>query len=163
MLKQLGAAALVSLAFASSANAGEVDAYGGIAADAASTALALSAPGIVEMNPLGWATVPLRILAVQYAKSLPEEEGKPMMQGINAAGWGAAANNLLVLAGASSVAAPIIGIAVGYALWKKGEPEREFWAICAAQKKSNPQLKCTFEANRTILAHAATAAQTGGN
>lgn len=162
MFKKLGAAALVSLAVATNAQAGEVEAYGGIAADAASTALALSAPGIVEMNPLGWATVPLRIMAVEYAKSLPEEEGKPMMQTITAAGWGAAANNLLVLAGASSVAAPIVGIAVGYALWKQGEPEREFWAICAAQKKDNPQLKCNYGPVQTVVAHAGTAT-VGGN
>jgi hypothetical protein len=162
MMKKLGAAALITLAFASNANAGEVEAYGGIAADAVSTGFALAAPGVTEMNPLGWATIPIRIAMVQYAKSLPEEEGRPMMQSITAAGWGAAANNLLVLAGASTIAAPVLGLAVTYALWKKGEPEREFWAICAAQKKVSPGLKCNIDSGRTLVAQAGSTV-IGGN
>jgi hypothetical protein len=85
MFKQLGAAALITLAFVSNARAGETEAYTGIAADAVSTGLALSASGVVEMNPMGWATIPIRLAMVQYAKSLPEEEGRPMMQSISAA------------------------------------------------------------------------------
>ncbi|MEJ6023569.1 hypothetical protein [Ramlibacter sp. PS4R-6] len=163
MFKKLGAAALISLAVASQAQAGEVEAYSGITADAVSTGLALSAPGIGELNPLGWATVPLRIMMVQHAKSLPQEEGRPMMQSIEAGGWGAAANNLLVLAGASSIAAPIVGLAVGYAIWKKGEPEREFWAICTAQKKVHPQLKCDIDSGKAVVAQAAATPETGAN
>jgi hypothetical protein len=162
MFKQLGAAALITLAAASTAHAGETEAYTGIAADAVSTGVALSASGVVEMNPLGWATIPIRLAMVQYAKSLPEEEGQPMMQSISAAGWGAAANNLLILAGASTAAAPVLGLAVTYAMWKKGAPEREFWAICAAQKKVHPQLKCNIDSGKTMVAQAG-APQAGGN
>jgi hypothetical protein len=143
MRKQF-AAAILSLAALQCAHAGEQDAYSGIAADAATTGLALSAPGLAEANPMGWATVPLRLMMVQYAKSLPREQGQPIMDATAAVGWAAAANNLLALAGAS-VAGPLVAVAVGYSMWKKGEPEREFWAICAEQRKIHPNLKCNYQ------------------
>jgi hypothetical protein len=144
MRKQM-VAAVLSMAVASMAAAGEQDAYTGVAADAVSTGAALAAPGIGEANPLGWATVPIRIAIIQHAKSLPREQGQPMMDAVSASGWGAAANNLLVLAGASA-AAPLAGLAIGYAVWKSGETEREFWRMCAVHKSMDPQVKCEFRA-----------------
>ena len=143
MKKQLVTAAL-SFAIASSTAAGESPAYGGIAADAITTGIALSVPGIVEMNPLGWATVPIRLAVMEHAKRLPREEGQPIMDAISAGGWGAAVNNLLVLAG-TGAAAPVVGLAVGYAVWKQGEQEREFWQICAMHRAADPGVKCEFK------------------
>lgn len=172
MFKKLGAAALITLAVASNAQAGEVGAYGGIAADAVSTGLALAAPGIVEANPLGWVTIPIRLAMMQYAKSLPREEGQPVMDTVSAGGWGAAMNNLAVLAGAGA-AAPVLGIVVGYAVWKSGEKERDFWTTCAVNKLVEPDVECRFKprdseemtrlaldlgAHRQLVAQAATAA-----
>src|SRR5438105_10376786 len=142
MMKKLAAAAL-SLAAVSMAQAGEQDALLGIAADAATTGAALAIPGIAESNPLGWATIPIRLAIIQHAKTLPREEGQPLMDATSATGWGAAANNLLVLAGASPVA-PIIGVVVGYAIWKSGAPEREFWQMCAVHRKMDSRTKCEF-------------------
>lgn len=144
MMKKLGAAALITLAFASNARAGEVEAYGGIAADAVTTGIALSMPGIVETNPLGWATLPIRLAVMQHAKSLPREQGQPLMDSVSATGWGAAANNLAVLAGAGP-AAPVVAIAVGYAMWKAGEKERDFWSTCAVHKTIDPAVTCSFK------------------
>jgi len=145
MTKQFATAALAIAACIAStvAHAGEQDAFSGVAADAATTGAALATPGITEANPLGWATVPLRLAAIQYAKTLPKEQGQPVMDAVSASGWGAAANNLMVLAGASTVA-PVIGFAIGYAVWKSGEEEREFWQACAIHKQMEPNVKCEY-------------------
>lgn len=108
-------------------------AYVGVAADGVSTAIALSAPNIVEANPLGWWTLPLRIGIIEYAKTLPPHEGVPVLHATEAVGWGAAVNNLLVFAGVQ--AAPVIGLAVGLYLWHQGSDEREFMRACAVQRE----------------------------
>lgn len=141
MKKQLLAAALALAA--ASAHADDTQAYTAVAADAATTAAALATPGIIEANPLGWATVPIRLAIVQHAKTLPREQGQPLMDATSAGGWGAAANNLLVLAGAGP-AAPVVGLAVAFAVWKSGENEREFWRLCAMHKEMDPNVQCNF-------------------
>jgi hypothetical protein len=40
----------------------------------------------------------------------------------------------------------VIGLAVGYAVWKQGETEREFWQICAVHQKLDAAVKCQFRA-----------------
>ena len=140
--------ALVAAAFAAGAHAQEAtgkDAYGGLAADAISTAVGLTVPGIVELNPLAAISLPLRIMAIEHAKTLPREQAQPILDSTQAAGWGAAANNLLVLAGAGTIA-PVVGLAVGYAIWKSGEDERNFWQACAVHRADNPNIKCEFKA-----------------
>jgi hypothetical protein len=142
MKKQM-IAAMLSMAIGSMAFAGEEQAYQATAADAISTGAALATPGVVELNPLGWATVPLRLLAIQNAKSLPREEAQPQLDMISASSWGAAANNVLVMAGVGA-AAPVVGLVVGYAVWRSGEKEREFWQLCAVHQKMSPGAKCEF-------------------
>ena len=144
MKKQLVVAAVLVAGALSMAQAGEQEAGSGVAADAASTAAALATPGIAEANPLGWATLPIRLAVIEHAKTLPREEGQPLMDAVSASGWGAAANNLLVLAGAGP-AAPIVGVALGYAMWKQGETEREFWRMCAMHKQMEPGVQCAFK------------------
>ena len=140
-------AAMFSIAFATMACAGEDQnqAHMATAADAVTTGIGLATPGLGEANPLGLLTFPIRAAIVEHAKTLPREQGQPIMDSVSATGWGAAANNLLVLAGAGPVA-PVIGLAVGYAMWKKGEPEREFWTACATHKKLDANTKCEFRA-----------------
>jgi len=145
MTKHLIAAAL-ALAAVSFAHAGEQEATLGVAADAATTAASLATPGLAETNPLGWATLPIRLAIIEHAKTLPREEAQPLVDMTSASGWGAAANNLMALAGAAGPAAPIVGMAVAYAVWKKGETEREFWKMCAVHKQFNPATKCEFRA-----------------
>lgn len=139
------AAAVIALSIACPAGAQPHPAQGAVAADAVSTAVALAAPGVVELNPLGWATVPLRLAAIEHAKRLPREEGQPILDAISAGGWAAAANNLLVLAGASGAAGPLVAMVVGYAMWNAGAAEREFWRMCAEHKRFDPGVTCRFE------------------
>jgi hypothetical protein len=139
-------AALVSMSMASlAAAAGDEQAYQGTAADAVTTAIGLATPGLAEANPLGLATVPIRAALIEHAKTLPREEGQPLMDAVSATGWGAAASNVLMLAGAAT-AAPVVGLAVGYAVWKKGETEREFWNMCAVHQQLEAGVKCEFRA-----------------
>lgn len=133
----------LAMACCFSAMASEQDAYTGVAVDAATSAAAIGAGGL-EVNPLGFATIPLRIGVMEYAKTLPREESQPLMDAITASGWGAAANNLLVLAGAG-VVAPLFGIVVGYTIWEHGETEREFWRLCAIhQQWEEKVVHCRF-------------------
>jgi hypothetical protein len=118
------------------------DEYQAIAADAITTSAATNA---VEMNPLGFATVPLRMALVEHARTLPIEEALPITDAVSATSWGAATNNLLMLAGAST-AAPVVGFVLGYVIWQSGEKEREFWRLCKYYKETDPNIKtCKFE------------------
>jgi len=123
-----------------------------IAADAASTAAGLAA-GAAEANPIGWATIPLRLFALEYAKTLPKEEGVQIEHVISAGGWGAAANNVCIVGailtgGALAPLCPMVGMATGLHLWTQGQGEREFWAICAQERIywGNPDMTCTYTA-----------------
>ena len=122
---------------------GPVHADAGVAADAVTTGIALSATGVVETNPIGLATVPIRLVVIEHAKTLPPEEGTPILHAINATSWGAAANNLLVLAKIS--AAPLVGVLVTFILWNQGKEEREFAQLCALHKQiEGKNLTCVY-------------------
>lgn len=140
---------------------GEEDAdaaYLGVTADAVSTAATLAVPGIVEANPLGWATVPLRVAAIEYAKTLPREERQQILDAVSAGGWGAAASNLLMAAGATA-AAPVVGMVVVAVLWKSGEQEREFWRLCAVHRRMTPGVSCEYRRANVQLAMAPSSMQ----
>jgi hypothetical protein len=117
--------------------------YDALAADAATTAGALAAGG-VELNPLGWWTVPIRLGILESAKSLPDQDRVMVHHGMNATGYGAAANNLLVFMG--SAGAPVFGLMVGLGIWAGGRDEREFFQICARERVywGNPSMTCAF-------------------
>jgi len=119
--------------------------YSAVAADAATTATGLSMAGVAEMNPLGWATVPLRIAVIERAKTMPIEHGTPVLHMTSAVGWGAATNNLLVMAGAGPLSI-VAGIVVGIGVWQDGERERQFWSNCAQHRKLEPDktLECVW-------------------
>ena len=108
-------------------------AYGGIAADAATTAHAL-AQGAAEANPLGWATVPLRLGVVAYASTLTPEQGVPVVRAVTQVSYGAAVANLVNLP---------VGMTVTLILWLKDKPERDFYAMCARIKA--PEQRCVYK------------------
>jgi hypothetical protein len=118
-----------------------------IAADAVSTAAALSTKA-VEMNPAGWATVPIRLAITEYARKLPAHESKPITDAVGAAGWGAAANNALVALGAGP-GALLVGALVTLTIWRQGADEREFLRLCQVHRviSKNPRLTCTFKSS----------------
>lgn len=118
-------------------------AYGGIAADGLTTAVALSLPNMVEANPLGYLTIPLRIAAIEYSQTLPKEEGVQIVHSIGAVSWGAAVSNILVIAGAANPIALAAGAGVMLAKWMAGEDERLYAQYCAAWITEKPGNTCT--------------------
>ena len=125
---------------------GPTEPYRAVAADAATTAVGLSAPGIAEANPLGWATVPLRIFLIEQARQMPEAQGKPRLHALTAASYGAALSNLLVLSGAPVLLGPLAGLALAAYLWREGETEREFARLCEVHRSYQSQLRCEWTA-----------------
>lgn len=123
-----------------------------IAADAVSTVGALSS-GATELNPLGWATGPLRLVMLEYAKTLPPSESVQVRHSVRAGGYGAAANNVAVMVGIQG--APVIGIFVGIGIWASGREEREFWAMCDREREhwGRPDMSCTYTPGPVVMAH----------
>jgi hypothetical protein len=119
--------------------------YSAVAADAATTATGLSMAGVAELNPLGLWSFPLRLAIIEKAKTLPIEEGTPVLHTINAVGWGAAANNLLVMAGAGPFALAA-GVMVAVGIWADGENERLFYENCSVHRRMEPEkiLECVW-------------------
>lgn len=117
-----------------------------IAADAATTAIGLS-HGFVEANPIGLVGIPLRLAATQYARTLPEQEGQPILDAVDSASWGAAAANLLTLAGAGP-AGLVVGVVIAGKLWADGAEKREFLIACAVHRQVIPEaaaLPCVYQ------------------
>lgn len=104
--------------------------------DLATTYVAL-ARGATEMNPLGpgslWITKPL---VYRWIKSQPKEDQPGYFSVGNAFGWGAAANNLCVIATGGACA--LIGAVAGLIAWKQGAVEREYWDLCKQVRHREP-------------------------
>ena len=58
--------------------------------------------------------------------------------------WGVSVSNLIVLLTAATPVGLATGAMVGLALWQGTALEREFAAICARERLSNPRLRCVF-------------------
>lgn len=117
--------------------------YDALVADATTTTGALMA-GATEMNPLGWGTIPLRIVIIEYSKTLPAHEAVRVRHLARAAWYGAAANNLPVMLGAAG--GPVAALVVGIGIWAGGRDEREFWLLCALERQhwGNPDMPCLY-------------------
>jgi len=118
------------------------------AADVASTGAAL-ALGAAEANPLGLLTLPMKFAAIRYAEGLPDGDKQTAQSVISSMWRGAAANNVCVImsivtGGTFAPVCAIAGFAVAWHEWQSGEIERQFWMVCAYEKQSNPELKCSF-------------------
>lgn len=111
--------------------------HDGTAADVGSTALALS-QGLSEANPIALPALPLRLALVEHAKSLPPEQGVPIIESSRAAGWGFGAHNIAMLL--APELAPVIGLVAWIAVWHQSAEEREFLRICAWLKSQNPEV-----------------------
>lgn len=126
-------------------------AVAGHAADLGTTGIGLLL-GAAEANPLGLLTVGLKVWAHQKIQDAPPEEQPRLWSAYGAMGWGAAANNMCVIAaivtgGAGAVLCPMIGLATGLSVWDRGGSERDratFAALCDQARAKNPQTVCTY-------------------
>jgi hypothetical protein len=151
-------AALIALALLAAAPAHADDlrtdrreAVAAHAADLATTATGL-ALGAVETNPLGVLLIVPKVVAYHRIKAAPVAEQPTLWSAYQAFGWGAAANNVCVIAaiatgGPAIVPCMAVGAAVGALSWgwDAGRRERdEFAEICEQQRQAHPALVCTY-------------------
>ena len=128
----------------------------GQAADVGTTGAGLLL-GAAEANPLGIVTLGIKAVAYQKIKNSPPVE-QPRLWGMyGALGWGAAANNLCVIAtiatgGAGAVLCPLLGLGAGIGSWNSGAEERDratFAAICDQAKIKNPDMVCIYNGSNS--------------
>ena len=128
----------------------------GQAADVGTTGVGLLL-GAAEANPLGLVTLGIKAVAYQKIKDSPPAE-QPRLWGMyGAMGWGAAANNLCVIAaiatgGGAAVLCPLLGLGTGLSNWNAGSAERDratFAAICDEAKLKKPDMVCTYNGSNT--------------
>lgn len=111
---------------------------GGILADSATTYHAISSGVGVEANPVlpqgavGAAVVSagLKLAVTHGVKHFAPEACVPAYRGTTAVGWGAAANNLAVIAGSSGVLPVAVGLGVGAVLWQQPALEQQAVKFC---------------------------------
>lgn len=114
--------------------------------------------GAAEANPLGVLSLGFKLLAHQQIQRAPAVEQPHLWSAYGAMGWGAAANNMCVIAaistgGVGAMLCPVIGLAAGLGVWSRNAADRDratFAAICQEARKANPQLECVY---REALAH----------
>lgn len=133
------------------ASAAQQQAVTGQMADVGTTGAGLLL-GAAEANPLGILTIGLKVLAHERIKAAPETEQPRLWAAYGAMGWGAAANNMCVIAaiatgGAAAALCPVIGVATGVGVWNHGSADRDratFAALCDQARRTNPQMVCTY-------------------
>lgn len=116
--------------------------------DVASTVAGLAAGG-VEANPLGLALLPVKYATLEYAKTLPDGEREYTQSQISSIWGGAAVSNwctvgVLLTGGITALPCLVVGLGYGVYDWQSTANEREFWAICADEKRKNPLMVCKF-------------------
>jgi hypothetical protein len=150
MIRTLALIFALSLGVAHAEDA-RTDAIVGAAADCLTTgaALTLGAGVLTEANPIGAvASCAIKPIAVYIADQQPEPQRTTILHAHGAISSGAAANNFaLLLAPKLGPYAAGIGLIVAAALWKRGEREREYMAICADQRKQFANLTCHYTAS----------------
>ncbi len=98
-------------------------AWAAAGADSASTAVGLAA-GLTELNPLGpIGAIVVKVAAMGYIGSLPEEDRSANYNLVSSFWGGAAVNNLCWLTGAGP-ACLLLGLGAGRWLWNSSEDER---------------------------------------
>ena len=123
----------------------------GQGADVGSTGMGLLM-GAAEANPLGLVTLGIKAVAYQNIKDSPPVEQPRMWSMYGALGWGAAANNLCVIAaiatgGAAGVLCPLLGLGAGIGAWNNDSDQRDratFAAICKEARQNNPDMVCIY-------------------
>lgn len=146
----------LSIMIATSAHADDfrrqkIEAAAAHSADIATTGAGL-AMGAAEGNPLGLLMIPVKLVSYHRIKAAPEVEQPAMWAAYEAMGWGAAANNLCVIAAIASGGPAIVPcLAVGAAAaglsWAIDQPRRqrmEFEDACEQAKTANPDISCVW-------------------
>lgn len=151
LLAKLAAGALLAAGLCPALAQVEQQARTAAIADGVTTAAGLAA-GAAEMNPLGpLLSIGMKVVMMQYAKTLPDTERAGAYAAANSLWSGAAANNVCITAailtgGTFAPACVALGVAWGVHAWQQTEHERLFWEGCAMlrQYAENPELECIY-------------------
>lgn len=154
--KSISAAVLALAGIGAQAADLQADAVTGQAADVGSTAVGLVL-GASEANPLGILTIGAKAIAYQRILEAPATEQPQLWSAYGAFGWGAAANNLCVIAaiatsGAAAALCPLIGVAAGLTVYSSDAERRDratFDALCKQERAINPAMECVYTADAT--------------
>jgi hypothetical protein len=119
--------------------------------DVGTTGMGL-AIGASETNPLGVVTLGVKAYAAHQISTASSIERPYLWSVFDSLGWGAAANNFCVItvilsAGNSTVACPIIGLLTGWGVWNNNTIKRDraiFEAICKDERENNPNIVCVW-------------------
>lgn len=117
--------------------------------DLASTGAGL-AMGATEANPLGILAIFAKVVAHQKIKEAPYGDRPRLYNAYGAFGWGAAANNLCVIAsiatGVPSIACPVVGVVGGvFSFLEDEELQKEAVASashCEETRRARPDFSC---------------------
>jgi hypothetical protein len=132
-------------------------ALAGQGADISSTAIGL-AVGAAEANPLGIGLLAVKAISYHHIKSAPPEQQPAMWSAFGAMGWGAAVNNVCVIAlivtgGAAVALCPALGLVTGLGTYAHAAPLREravFDAVCDAARADRPGLVCVYRPQKLL-------------
>lgn len=126
-----------------------------VAADAVTSAAGIGAGVATEANPLLGSpaalagSLVLRVAAVEVINATqPEPARTEALAAVNSVWWGVVVSNTLVLIAASTPVGLAAGVMVGLGMWRSTGMQREFAAMCAAQKLETPALVCVYKAPR---------------
>lgn len=120
------------------------------ALDAATTAAGVLGGSAIEANPLisspaAFAGLLIaRTVGVEIANQMPEPQRTEVLTGWSSIWWGAGVSNLVVLLAASSPVGLAAGAMFAAGWWQSTAMERQFAAICAAERKADPTIRCVF-------------------
>jgi len=120
-------------------------------ADGVSTAAGV-ALGLTEMNPLGLATIVVKIPLLAYVHTLPEGEQAAFNAMAGPVWGGAAVSNVCMIAallsgGAFAPVCLVAGIGYGGQQWNANAAERDFYVACSAYRQASGEtFRCVFKA-----------------
>lgn len=105
--------------------------------------------GASELNPLGILTVPLKFAAIEHAETLPDGEKQTAHATYTSIWRGAAVNNfclaaMILTGGTATPVCVFLSFASAAIVWQQSAMEREFWNLCAYERRTNPELKCIY-------------------
>jgi len=105
--------------------------------------------GAVEVNPLGWLTVPLKYAMIEHTKTLPDGERQYAESAMKSTWGGFAVNNACVILaivthGVFAPACIISGLVYAGTTWHDSADRRTFADMCAAERTVNPKMQCVF-------------------
>lgn len=139
MLNRLLTACLICASCGGCATISDIGrARGAVVADNVVSQVVISTvPGAAEVG-LGWWGLPLRLGALEYAKTQPPEKAQETIDAVKASGYMGTASALLGAAGAGP-AGVVVALVVGYASWQNGAEKREALEACAYHKRVIPE------------------------